>query len=317
MNPAHGLVRDASVSTLDSNSYNPFMSSANDAHHTPRTLTPSSSVSVSPTMGSMELPSIVTPLPTVEESSTPSLSAYIIETVNARIKGGEADQKQISGEIALQYSGPVSSADMLVFKLDKNDRIESLYPNNHLLHVISEEDGTFGIGKDKLARMKGRSIVCFKYKLKGQDVSNRDILPLSLIPAWRVEENCTKLIVKYKANAAMTIKNMAIWVRPTSKGVTSIQSTPQGAWNPERHVLSWDSETLKMDGSPGQLLAMFSTSPGSVPQPMVALTFNAEGATASNISFDTSQRMLDSNQQYIQIQVIHKTLRSGRVIAGP
>ncbi|KAG2186247.1 hypothetical protein INT43_002685 [Umbelopsis isabellina] len=317
VNPSHGLTRDASVSTLDSNSYNPFTSSANEAHHTPRTLTPSSSVSVSPTMGSMELPSIATPLPTVEESSTPSLSAYIIETVNARLKGGEADQKHISGEIALQYSGPVSSADMLVFKLDKNDRIESLYPNNHLLQAISEEDGTFGIGKDELARLKGRSVVCFKYKLKGQDITNREILPLSVIPAWRVEETCTKLIVKYKANAAMTTKNMAIWVRPTSKGVTSVQSTPQGAWNPERHVLSWDSETLKMDGSLGQLLAMFNTSVGSAPQPMVALTFNAEGATASNISFDTSQRMLNSNQQYIQIQVIHKTLRSGRVIAGP
>ncbi|KAJ2962098.1 hypothetical protein NQZ79_g2797 [Umbelopsis isabellina] len=317
VNPSHGLVRDASVSTLDSSNYNPFISTSNETHHTPRTLTPSSSVSVSPTISSMELPSIATPLPTVEESSSPALSAYIVETVNARLKGGEADQKHISGEIALQYSGPVSSADMLVFKLEKNDRIESLYPNKHLLQVISEEDSTFGIGKDELARLKGRSVVCFKYKLKGQDITNREILPLSLIPAWRVEESCTKLMVKYKGNTAITTKNMAIWVRPTSKGVTSVQSTPQGAWNPERHVLSWDSETLKMDGSPGQLLAMFNTSPDSTSQPMVALTFNAEGTTASNISFDTSQRRLDSNQQYIQIQVIHKTLRSGRVIAGP
>ncbi|KAM3589382.1 hypothetical protein VKS41_000249 [Umbelopsis sp. WA50703] len=313
----HGLARGASVSTLDSNSYNPFMHSSNEAHHTPRTLTPSSSVSASPTMSSMELPSIATPLPTVEESSTPALSAYIAETVNARLKGGEVEQKQISGEIALQYSGPVSLADMLVFRLEKHDRIESLYPNKHVLKVINDEDGTYGIGKDELARMKGRSIVCFKYKLKGQDISSGEILPMTFLPAWRVEESCIKLMIKYQANSAISAKNMAIWVRPCSKGVTSVQSTPQGAWNAERHVLSWDTETLKLDGNPGQLLAMFNTSPNSASQPMVALTFSTEGSTASNISFNTSQRNLDPNQQHLQIQVIHKTLRSGRVIASP
>jgi Muniscin C-terminal mu homology domain len=311
----HGITRDASVSTLDSNSYNPFLASSVESHHSPRSMTPSSSVSASPTMGSMELPTVHSPLPTVEESSSPSLAASIVETVNLKLTNGEMEQVQVVGEIALQCSGPVSTADMLVFRLEKQNNIESFLPNKHVLRILNEEEGIFGIGRAEASAMRGRNVVCFKYKLKPSSISSNDVLPLSFIPAWRVEETCIKLMIKYQANTNMTAKHTTLWVKPGSKNVTSVQSTPQGTWNPERTVLSWDAENIKMDGSSNQLLARFAITPNAATtQPMVALTFSNDGPSASNISITAVDQPMESNHHRVQAQVIHRTLRSGRVI---
>lgn len=312
----HSVTRDASVSTLDSNSYNPFQNSSFESHHSPRTMTPSSSVSASPTMGSMELPTVISPLPTVKESMTHSLSASIAETVNLKLKGGEVEQAHITGEISLQYSGPASSAGLLVFRIEKNNTIDSLLPNKHIIRTIDESKGIYGLGKAESSSLRGRNVVCFKYKLKSSNIGSGDMLPVNFIPAWRLEDSCIKLMVKYQANSQMSTKQTAIWVKPGNKSVSSVQSTPQGTWNPERHVLSWEADALKLDGSSHQLLARFAISTGTATsQPMIALTFSCDGVTASHIALGSIEESLDDNQQAIQVQVIHQTLRSGRVIA--
>ncbi|KAI9289304.1 Muniscin C-terminal mu homology domain-containing protein [Umbelopsis sp. AD052] len=311
----HGVVRDASVSTFDSNSYNPFLASSVESHHSPTSMTPSSSVSASPTMGSMELPAMHSPLPTVEESSSLNLAASIVETVNLSLTNGEVEHIQVIGEIALQCSGPASTADMLVFRVEKQNNIESLLPNKNILRTLNEEEGIFGIGRAEASALRGRNVVCFKYKLKPSSISSNDVLPLNFIPAWRVEETCIKLMIKCQANANMTAKHATLWVKPGSKNVTSVQSTPQGTWNPERTVLSWDADNIKMDGSSNQLLARFAITPNTATtKPMVALTFSSDGPSASNISITTIEQPTESNQHRVQAQVIHRTLRSGRVI---
>jgi hypothetical protein len=265
----------------------------------------------------MELPTVISPLPTVEESSTPNLSAHIAETVNFRLKSGQVEQAQITGEINLQYSGPLSSAEILVFRIEKTDKIDSLLPNRHVLRTINEEEGIYGIGRSEVSGLRGRHVVCFKYKLKPSSISSNDVLPFSFIPAWRVEDSCIKLMVKYQANTKLSAKQTTIWVKPGNKSVASVQSTPQGTWNPERHVLSWEPDMLKTDGTSNQLLARFATTTNiATNPPMIALTFSCDGATASNISIGTIEEPLENGDYLpIQTQVIHRTLRSGRVIA--
>jgi hypothetical protein len=124
-------------------------------------------------------------------------------------------------------------------------------------------------------------------------------------------------MVKYQANTKLSAKQTTIWVKPGNKSVASVQSTPQGTWNPERHVLSWEPDMLKTDGTSNQLLARFATTTNiATNPPMIALTFSCDGATASNISIGTIEEPLENGDYLpIQTQVIHRTLRSGRVIA--
>ncbi|KAI7899925.1 uncharacterized protein BX663DRAFT_519970 [Cokeromyces recurvatus] len=115
------------------------------------------------------------------------------------------------GKISIQYKGPTESEIPICFKLNCNERLESIETTDY----VDVLDGYKGVNEH---------VMCIKYQTR----LNNDYLPLIIKPMWKCDLDKSRLLVKYHKNINISTMSNVIFATSITSDVQNASSIPTG-----------------------------------------------------------------------------------------
>ncbi|KAF5093411.1 hypothetical protein D0Z00_004074 [Geotrichum galactomycetum] len=190
---------------------------------------PVSSAPVSTTIAGATL--VHPPLPT-----GPGLNASIVEVVSAVVKDGNVSRAQLVGEIALNYRGNSSFANVRVSNQKIFDYISA---NEEFVKAIDSSKGLYKVSLGNIAN--GPESIGFKFISQ----SAEKFVPVDFSPIWRIEPNQSSLILAYKVadsflrESPIVLHDLVISVPVEGGNAVSVLSKPHGLFSKAKQRIVW------------------------------------------------------------------------------
>lgn len=193
------------------------------------------------------------PLPTSQ-----GLNASIVEVVSAVVKDGVVSRAQLVGEIALNYRGEKSEANIRVGNLKIFDYITA---NDAFVHAIDSSKGLYKANLGSITN--GPESIGFKFISQNAE----KFVPVDFSPIWRIEPNQSSLMLAYKVadsflrESPVILHDLVISVPIEGGTAVSAFSKPHAVFNKAKQRIVWQftQPVVVKAGFEERLLCRFST----------------------------------------------------------
>ncbi|KAI9487268.1 MAG: Muniscin C-terminal mu homology domain-containing protein [Benjaminiella poitrasii] len=244
---------------------------------------------------------------------TPYINVHITETVHALSRGGIPEKSIVWGEVGLQYKGPRETAHLVCFKLNYNEKLESIETTKYIdiLDGHTLDDKVFKINTqlfDDREEVKD-PIVCVRY----QAVLNGDRLPLTIKPIWKCDSDKSRLLVKYHKNTNISSMENVLLVTSITGNVQNALSIPAGELILSQNRIKWHIGQIK-DGvaeNESVIKAQFTTLEQASPKP-IAARFEIKDQLLTDF---TLGRGADPLIQWVEVCNMTKIIKAGKYVA--
>lgn len=252
----------------------------------------------------------------VLSSQHPTLLAAISETVNVQHPAGAAE---ITGHIKVAYDGPILRSDT-VFMI-RLGNAENIRPIHTLVQPVNTSDSVFTIPMRVFATQDTPSFTpLFTYHR--QETALDKILPFVAETAWKTSDTSTMLMVKYTLTDHMAAipdhGQLRVLVHPGRTAITKAQSTPEGAWDQQQQLFTWNASEIiahqKGTAAQPRLLVKFIGSDDSDNSPpSLSLKYYCRGTLASGIELET---WVEDKAVEVRTQIHQCITKSGTILLG-
>ncbi|SAM02269.1 hypothetical protein [Absidia glauca] len=253
----------------------------------------------------------ITALPS--SSHHPTLLATIVETVNVQHPG---DAAEITGHIKMAYDGPILRSDtVFMIRLGK---VENIQPLHALVQPVNSSDSVFTISMRVFPSQDTPTFTSL-FTYHRQETALNKILPFVAEPAWKTSDTSTMLMVKYTLTDRMAAipdhGQLRVLVHPGRTSITKAQSTPEGAWDQQQQLFTWNASEIithqkGTSTQPPRLLAKFIGGEDSSP-PSLSLKYYCRGALASGIDLET---WVEDKTLEVRTQIHQCITKSGTIL---
>ncbi|KAI9311077.1 hypothetical protein BX666DRAFT_2032346 [Dichotomocladium elegans] len=174
---------------------------------------------------------------------------------------------RISGQIKLVYHGPSAAAGPLLLRLNSPGYNAQIKTNTTFVEPFQNESDIYILKAEAFDSFRRTPVTCFVYQFEAPT----SVLPINLQPAWKCIPESSYLIVKYQTTDAFVPQKsqVTVQVKYDSAEVANVQSTPQGAWDVTKKVLTWQTDLAMQQPDKARLLAKFITTSQGTPAPVV------------------------------------------------
>ena len=245
---------------------------------------------------------------------TAGIKVAILETVHAVFKAGQIDSVRVTGEIALSASSVDHNGSALKLRLSGTSNLERTAPNNNIIVPAgdSPDEYTLDVAALEAASSSSPLTTVFKYQLRTESASLRQFAPVEVGPQWKLEQHQTSFLMTYNGNpdcrfssvsasasadpfgssessgptsSAPPVLHDVSFSVPVPGGISNgtLQTKPQGSWNPEKRRLLWKMDDLDITSSRmAKILARWQVDAQGEQQP-VNISWRLPGRLASGL----------------------------------
>ncbi|KAI7896742.1 Muniscin C-terminal mu homology domain-containing protein [Mucor mucedo] len=226
---------------------------------------------------------------TEENVVSPQIHVAITETLHVLSRAGEAERSMISGEVSIQYEGPMDPSTPVLFKLSHAgttfDTIETAFLEETL------EENTFGIQTGLFT--SGQSKVCIKYKAPCHQ------LPLSVKPIWKCDSEKSRLLVKYHKHRDFSRLENVVFATSVTGQVQNALSIPAGELVLSQSRIMWHLGNLE-DPAEAVIKAQFTTLEQASPQP-IAVRFELGDTLLTDVNIMADPSLLVHTTKSVKV----------------
>lgn len=208
--------------------------------------------------------------------SPPQIHVEITETLHVLSRAGEAERSMISGEVSIQYQGPVDHTTPILFQLSHAATAFDIMETTSFVQETPEEN-TFQIQTGLFT--PGQSNVCIKYKAPCHQ------LPLTVKPIWKCDTEKSRLLVKYHKHRDLPSLENVVFVTSVTGQVQNALSIPAGELVLSQNRILWHLGNLE-DSTESVIKAQFSTLEQASPQP-IAVKFELKEILLTDVAILT------------------------------
>jgi hypothetical protein len=315
---------------------------------------PSSSTATSPINGG-SLP----PIPPASSSSYASnppaaegrLRLAISETCNVVSRSGAIVKCMIAGQIDLALPLPPASSSLssgtLHIRIDAFEQLEKVAPNPQFVKPFSPSDraGEYLLDLTALNNASASGAinraVLFKYQLHIGEGKASTLVPLTVVPQWKCEDDATKLLITYSSNPSSNLFSASssssssspfedddasssrpqianlLFTCPISSpsGITKPQSKPfPGEYDASAKTIAYPGEDLSSDEGEKKIVARMSVQEPSVPQP-IQVRWSVKGGLCSTLGVSVVGGGGGGGGEAFKFAEVGKSLQSGKFFA--
>ncbi|KAF9159066.1 hypothetical protein DFQ26_006942 [Actinomortierella ambigua] len=319
---------------------------------------------------------------TLRDDGGVELGTSVVEKVHLLSQGGEIAKMMVTGEVSLhldRFLGQESQSGegrqrcrgRLVLTLRRTDELDKFVPNPGFMTAVEGSSSSFKSEEDqqhqqqeqqyqldvealRAARQAGQTaVVVLKYQVRAEEgPRQQQLVPLLVVPAWKIEPHQTSLLINYKANARCRLASATSPVQltdvsflvPVAGKVIQVQSRPNGIWSEEANKMLWEvaggsgGAGLTMDEhpEPHKLLARFELdqsqpSPPEGQNGPAAVKFRIVGRLLSAIEVAVEQEKepgqegdvdgqekgdeVEEQEGVIRMEAVQLQVQSGRYLA--
>ncbi|KAI8331158.1 hypothetical protein BC941DRAFT_439152 [Chlamydoabsidia padenii] len=249
-----------------------------------------------------------------------TLLASIVETVNVSQHG--ITNAEITGHIKMAYDGPILPSDT-VFMI-RLYHVQDIQPAHSLVQPTTDDASLFAVSVRAFANQENKFIHLFSYRQQEKTLDK--VLPLVAETAWKNLDTSTLLMVKYRLTNRMatipTHGQLRIMADPGHSDIIKVQSTPEGLWDQQQQIFTWNASEIiaHQQGTQQQaprLLAKFiKGNNNDNSSPSLSLKYYCRDELVSGIELASWIDHDSDKVPVVQTQVNQRMTKSGTILLG-